>query len=79
MKSESARFVSGCLGNLFDHYDMALYKCLSPFLAPPLFFPESDPITALIYVLKRSSAGDGEGEGSLVDVVEGAAHGHAEG
>ncbi|MCP5491716.1 MAG: MFS transporter [Chlamydiales bacterium] len=44
----NARFLSGCFGNLFDHYDMALYKCLTPFLAP-LFFPEEDPLTALMY------------------------------
>lgn len=44
----NARFLSGCFGNLFDHYDMALYKCLAPFLVP-LFFPETDPLTALIY------------------------------
>ncbi|MES2344598.1 MAG: MFS transporter [Chlamydiota bacterium] len=38
---------SACLGNLFEHYDTALYGFLSPFLAP-LFFPNKDPITALI-------------------------------
>lgn len=35
------------LGNLFEHYDAALFGLLSPFLAP-LFFPGQDPITALI-------------------------------
>jgi MHS family proline/betaine transporter-like MFS transporter len=35
------------LGNLFEHYDTALYGLLSPFLAP-LFFPTHDEITALI-------------------------------
>lgn len=35
------------LGNLFEHYDTALYSLLSPFLAP-LFFPTHDPLTALI-------------------------------
>ncbi len=35
------------LGNLFEHYDTALYGLLSPFLAP-LFFPTQDPVTALI-------------------------------
>jgi MHS family proline/betaine transporter-like MFS transporter len=35
------------LGNLFEHYDAALFSLLSPFLAP-LFFPEQDPLTALI-------------------------------
>jgi MFS family permease len=40
-------FWSACLGNLFEHYDTALYGLLSPFLAP-MFFPNYDPITALI-------------------------------
>lgn len=35
------------LGNLFDHYDGALYGLLAPFLAP-LFFPQKDPVIALI-------------------------------
>ena len=35
------------IGNLFDHYDGALYGLLAPFLAP-LFFPSKDPIIALI-------------------------------
>lgn len=38
---------SACLGNLFEHYDTALFGYLSPFLAP-LIFPQQDPITALI-------------------------------
>lgn len=38
---------SACLGNLFEHYDMALFGLLSPFLAP-LFFPEYDAASALI-------------------------------
>lgn len=38
---------SACLGNLFEHYDNALFGFLSPFLAP-LIFPTSDPIVALI-------------------------------
>lgn len=35
------------LGNLFEHYDAALFSLLTPFLAP-LFFPSQDPLTALI-------------------------------
>lgn len=35
------------LGNLFEHYDAALYTLLTPFLAP-LFFPGQDKVTALI-------------------------------
>jgi MFS transporter, MHS family, proline/betaine transporter len=38
---------SACLGNLFEHYDTALFGFLSPFLAP-LIFPDQEPITALI-------------------------------
>lgn len=34
-------------GNLFEHYDTALFSFLSPFLAP-LIFPKEDPVTALI-------------------------------
>lgn len=41
------RFWSGWLGNLFEHYDAALFGFLSPFLAP-LIFPDQDPLTALI-------------------------------
>ncbi len=40
-------FWTSCLGNLFEHYDTALFSFLSPFLAP-LMFPDQDPITALI-------------------------------
>lgn len=42
-----ALFWSACLGNLFEHYDNALFGFLSPFLAP-LIFPEKEPIVALI-------------------------------
>lgn len=38
---------NACLGNLFEHYDTALFGFLSPFLAP-LIFPDHDPLTALI-------------------------------
>lgn len=38
---------NACLGNLFEHYDTALFGFLSPFLAP-LIFPNEAPITALI-------------------------------
>ena len=38
---------NACLGNLFEHYDTALFGFLSPFLAP-LIFPNKDPLTALI-------------------------------
>src|SRR3990167_3553637 len=38
---------NACLGNLFEHYDTALFGFLSPFLAP-LIFPKQDPLVALI-------------------------------
>jgi MHS family proline/betaine transporter-like MFS transporter len=38
---------NACLGNLFEHYDTALFGYLSAFLAP-LIFPKQEPITALI-------------------------------
>lgn len=47
MKIFRMQFWSVCLGNLFEHYDTALFGFLSPFLAP-LFFPKHDPLTALI-------------------------------
>jgi MHS family proline/betaine transporter-like MFS transporter len=40
-------FSAASIGNLFEHYDKALFAFLAPFLAP-LFFKDSDPITALI-------------------------------
>lgn len=44
---KKAQLVSAYLGNLFEHYDTALFGFLSPFLAP-LIFPKQDPLTALI-------------------------------
>lgn len=35
------------LGNLFEHYDTALFSMIAPFIAP-LFFPEQDLIVAII-------------------------------
>ncbi|MCX6990158.1 MAG: MFS transporter [Chlamydiae bacterium] len=49
IKTPAFRMWSACLGNLFEHYDAALFGFLSCFLAP-LFFPEKEPITALILV-----------------------------
>lgn len=37
------------IGNLFYHFDRALFGLLVPFLAP-IFFPQVDPIYALIYM-----------------------------
>lgn len=47
MQLSLRQFFSSCLGNLFEHYDTALFGFLSPFLAP-LIFPDQDPIVALI-------------------------------
>ncbi len=41
-------FAAASMGNLFEHYDKALFAFLAPFLAP-LFFETSSPIVALIY------------------------------
>ena len=40
-------FIATIIGNILDHYDVALYAFLAPFLAP-VFFAQSDPIVALI-------------------------------
>ncbi len=45
--SSRMQLLNACLGNLFEHYDTALFGFLSPFLAP-LIFPKQDPLTALI-------------------------------
>lgn len=47
---------SAYFGNFFQHYDGALFSFLSPFLAP-LFFPNADPITALILTYAMSPLG----------------------
>lgn len=47
MKKFWINFSAASIGNLFEHYDKALFAFLAPFLAP-LFFKDSDPITALI-------------------------------
>jgi len=39
--------LSSCFGNLFEHYDTALFGLLSPFIAS-FIFPEKEPLTALI-------------------------------
>lgn len=37
----------GMIGNILEHYDNALFGLLAPFIAP-LFFAQTDPLTALI-------------------------------
>lgn len=57
MKPKLSKFHWGVLlGNIFDHYDTALYGLLAPFLAHH-FFPADDPLTAIIiaYALMPSS------------------------
>jgi MFS family permease len=46
-KSNKKFFIAGMFGNVLDHYDMALYTFLVPFIAP-VFFPGADPIAQLI-------------------------------
>jgi MFS transporter, MHS family, proline/betaine transporter len=46
-RSSRMQLWSACLGNLFEHYDTALFGFLSPFLAP-LLFPHQEPLMALI-------------------------------
>jgi len=40
-------FWATAVGNVFEHYDTALFGFLSPFLAPTLF-PKHDPVIALV-------------------------------
>lgn len=47
MTASRRQLWNACLGNLFEHYDTALFGFLSPFLAP-LIFPDKEPIVALI-------------------------------
>ncbi len=57
-KSRNSKLIfwSGIAGNSLDHYDSALYVFLAPFLAP-IFFPESDPLVALILIYGIKSIG----------------------
>ncbi len=41
------RLFAAFIGNIFDHYDNALFGLLAPFISN-LFFEKSDPLTALI-------------------------------
>lgn len=40
--------LAAIIGNLFEHYDKALFGLLAPFIAPLFFAQENDPVTALI-------------------------------
>lgn len=42
-------FYTSVLGNIIEHYDKVLFGLLAPFIAP-LFFPQSDPLVALILI-----------------------------
>ncbi len=41
------QFLTAFLGNLFEHYDLALYSLLTPFFAS-IFFSDQNQISALI-------------------------------
>lgn len=41
------KLLAAVIGNIFEHYDNALFGLLAPFLAP-LFFHSHDPFTALV-------------------------------
>ncbi len=49
-------FWAGTVGNVLDHYDMALYTFLVPFIAP-VFFKQEDPIVALIMAYGLTAVG----------------------
>lgn len=49
-------FWSGVIGNALDHYDIALYALLAPFIAP-IFFPTDDYIVQLILAYGLMSTG----------------------
>ncbi|MEI8300336.1 MAG: MFS transporter, partial [Chlamydiota bacterium] len=42
-------FIIGVIGNVLEHYDMALFALLAPFIAP-LFFHTLDPLSALVMI-----------------------------
>lgn len=47
LKPQKNLFWVGMLGNVLDHYDMALYTFLVPFISPTLF-PSYDPVMQII-------------------------------
>jgi len=55
-KSSKRLFWAGAIGNALDHYDMALYTFLVPFIAP-VFFKTSDPIVGLIMAYGLTAVG----------------------
>lgn len=55
-KSSNRLFWAGSIGNALDHYDMALYTFLVPFIAP-IFFKTSDPVVALIMAYGLTAVG----------------------
>lgn len=48
LKKNKTHFWIALVGNALEHRDKALFKFLAPFISP-LFFPDSDLITAIIY------------------------------
>lgn len=55
-KTTNQLFWAGSIGNALDHYDMALYTFLVPFIAP-IFFKTSDPIVGLIMAYGLTAIG----------------------
>lgn len=55
-KSTHKLFWAGSIGNALDHYDMALYTFLVPFIAP-VFFKASDPVVQLIMAYGLTAVG----------------------
>ncbi len=56
MQRSRSAFISGIIANAIDHYDVAIYSLLVPFLAP-LFFPNEDKIVAIILAYGLNSLG----------------------
>lgn len=56
VKSSNRLFWAGSIGNALDHYDMALYTFLVPFIAP-IFFKTADPVVALIMAYGLTAIG----------------------
>jgi MFS family permease len=54
--SSKKLFWAGSIGNVLDHYDMALYTFLVPFIAP-IFFKQEDTIVQLIMAYGLTAVG----------------------
>ena len=54
--SPCRRILAGTIGNVLEWYDFAVYGFLAPIMGP-LFFPDVDPLTALINTYGIFAAG----------------------